>query len=91
MVAGYTGFLFGQAEGRDLWQSPLLFWHLIVQAVMVGGGAMAVAAAIAGTPPAEFALIARVFAIATVVHVLMLLAEYGGKHTSKGSSRRPPT
>ena len=33
MVAGYTAFLFGQAEGRDLWQSPLLFWHLIVQAV----------------------------------------------------------
>ena len=33
--------LFGQAEGRDLWQSPLLFWHLVVQAVMVGAGAPA--------------------------------------------------
>src|SRR5690606_17276315 len=28
LMAGYTAFLFGQAEGRDLWQSPLLFWHL---------------------------------------------------------------
>ena len=28
LAAGYTAFLFGQAEGRDLWQSPLLFWHL---------------------------------------------------------------
>ena len=44
LVAGYTAFLFGQAEGRDLWQSPLLFWHLLVQAVMVGGGALAAAA-----------------------------------------------
>ena len=40
MVAGYTAFLFGQAEGRDLWQSPVLFWHLIAQAVMVGAGAL---------------------------------------------------
>ena len=83
MVASYTAFLFGQAEGRDLWQSPLLFWHLAVQAVMVGSGALAVAGVIAGTDPAGSALIARVFAVATVVHVLMLLVEYGGKHASK--------
>jgi formate-dependent nitrite reductase membrane component NrfD len=86
MLAGYTGFLFGQAEGRDLWQSPLLFWHLIVQAVMVGGGALAVAAAVAGTDLVGFALISRVFLVATVLHVLMLLAEYGGKHASKGAA-----
>ncbi len=42
MMAGYTAFLFGQAEGRDLWQSPVLFWHLQAQAVMVGSGALAV-------------------------------------------------
>ena len=35
-VACYTAFLFGQAEGRDLWQSPLLPVHLVVQAVMAG-------------------------------------------------------
>ena len=83
MVAGYTGFLFGQAEGRDLWQSPLLFWHLIVQALMVGGGAMAIAAATAATATPGFTLIARMFAVATVAHVLMLLLEYGGQHASR--------
>ncbi len=31
-AAGYSAFLFGQAEGRDFWQSPLVFWHLLVQA-----------------------------------------------------------
>ena len=35
-TAVYTAFLFGQAEGRDLWQSPLLPAHLLVQAVMSG-------------------------------------------------------
>ena len=51
MMAGYTAFLFGQAEGRDLWQSPLLFWHLLVQAVMVGSGALAVAGLVRRTSP----------------------------------------
>jgi Fe-S-cluster-containing dehydrogenase component/formate-dependent nitrite reductase membrane component NrfD len=83
LVAGYTAFLFGQAEGRDLWQSPLLFWHLIVQALMVGSGAMAVAALITGT---ESTLIARVFAVATGLHVLMLMLEYLGQHASKAAA-----
>jgi Fe-S-cluster-containing dehydrogenase component/formate-dependent nitrite reductase membrane component NrfD len=86
MVAGYTGLLFGQAEGRDLWQSPLLFWHLIVQAVMVGAGALAVAAALDGTAPDGFALIARSLVVATVLHVAMLLLEYGGRHTTRQAS-----
>ena len=38
-VAGYTAFLFGQAEGRDLWQSPVLLWHMLAGALAVGGGA----------------------------------------------------
>jgi hypothetical protein len=42
MAAGYTAFLFAQAEGRDLWQSKLLFPHLIAQAVMVGAGAFSI-------------------------------------------------
>ncbi|MPZ67654.1 MAG: 4Fe-4S dicluster domain-containing protein [Pseudonocardiaceae bacterium] len=82
LVAGYTGFLFGQAEGRDLWQSPLLFWHLIVQAVMVGAGALAIAALIAGTGTAGNELIARCLLIATVLHVVMLLLEFGGRHAT---------
>jgi formate-dependent nitrite reductase membrane component NrfD len=86
MVAGYTAFLFGQAEGRDLWQSPLLFWHLLVQAVMVGAGALAVAAAIVGTSTPGVALIGAVLTFATGLHVLMLLLEYSGKHASAAAT-----
>ncbi len=43
-TAGYTAFLFGQAEGRDLWQSPLLLWHMLAGAFAVGGGASALLA-----------------------------------------------
>jgi Fe-S-cluster-containing dehydrogenase component/formate-dependent nitrite reductase membrane component NrfD len=34
--ACYSAFLFAQAKGRDLWQSSLFFWHLLVQAFVAG-------------------------------------------------------
>ncbi len=41
-TAGYTAFLFGQCEGRDLWQSPLLLPTLLAQAVTAGGAAYSI-------------------------------------------------
>ncbi|HEX6248405.1 MAG TPA: NrfD/PsrC family molybdoenzyme membrane anchor subunit, partial [Nocardioidaceae bacterium] len=83
MMAGYTAFLFGQAEGRDLWQSPVLFWHLQAQAVMVGAGALAVAGLFADLSAQAWTLIVVAFVVATALHLLMLLVEYGGKHASR--------
>ncbi len=45
-VAGYTAFLFGQAEARDLWQNPTLLWHMLGGALVAGGGASLIASAI---------------------------------------------
>ncbi|HET8646801.1 MAG TPA: NrfD/PsrC family molybdoenzyme membrane anchor subunit, partial [Vicinamibacteria bacterium] len=39
--AVYTAFLFGQAKGRDLWQSALLGPHLLVQALAAGAALFA--------------------------------------------------
>jgi Fe-S-cluster-containing dehydrogenase component/formate-dependent nitrite reductase membrane component NrfD len=36
LTAIYTAYLFAQATARDLWQSPLLPPHLLVQALLVG-------------------------------------------------------
>jgi Fe-S-cluster-containing dehydrogenase component len=36
LTALYTAFLFGQSKGRDLWQSPLLGPHLVLQALVAG-------------------------------------------------------
>jgi formate-dependent nitrite reductase membrane component NrfD len=41
-VAGYTAFLFGQCEGRDLWQTPLLLPILLAQAVVAGGATFSI-------------------------------------------------
>ncbi len=83
MMAGYTAFLFGQAEGRDLWQSPVLFWHLVVQAVMVGSGALAVAGLFTDLSDEAWAFVAASFVLGTVLHLLMLAVEYAGKHASR--------
>jgi Fe-S-cluster-containing dehydrogenase component/formate-dependent nitrite reductase membrane component NrfD len=36
LTAAYTAYLFKQARGRDLWQSPILPAHLVVQALAAG-------------------------------------------------------
>ncbi len=45
MAAVYTAYLFAQARGRDLWQSPILGPHLAIEALLVGAGALLPAAA----------------------------------------------
>jgi Ni/Fe-hydrogenase subunit HybB-like protein len=41
LLAVYTAFLFGQCEGRDLWQSPLLAPHTLVNALVAGAAVFA--------------------------------------------------
>ena len=36
----YTAFLFAQARARDLWQSPLLPPHLVVQTAVAGSSVL---------------------------------------------------
>src|SRR5262249_37915600 len=42
--AGYSAFLFGQAEGRDFWQSPLVLPHLLLGAATAGAATLLLAA-----------------------------------------------
>jgi Fe-S-cluster-containing dehydrogenase component/formate-dependent nitrite reductase membrane component NrfD len=52
-TAGYSAFLFGQAEGRDFWQSPLVLPHLIIGALMAGAATLSIAAAVSSPQNAE--------------------------------------
>jgi Fe-S-cluster-containing dehydrogenase component/formate-dependent nitrite reductase membrane component NrfD len=74
-AAVYTAFLFAQAEGRDLWQSPLLAPHLLVQAVMVGAGSLAVIS--------ESTVAVWIFGVAMGLDVLGMWAELGTPHASE--------
>ncbi len=87
MAAGYTAFLFGQAEGRDLWQSHWLFPHLVAQAAMAGAGAVAALTLWGGAAERPAALVARVLLVATVVQVAVSLVELLGRHGTANATR----
>jgi len=81
-AAAYTAFLFGQCEGRDLWQTPLLPVHLIVQALMCGAAVLVLLPeAWGGSHDAE-SFAAKVLAISLAFHLLMLFGEIAMPHTT---------
>jgi Fe-S-cluster-containing dehydrogenase component/formate-dependent nitrite reductase membrane component NrfD len=86
LAAGYTAFLFGQAEGRDLWQSPLLFWHLLAQAAVAGSGALLTAAAFTDLDSGARRWLTRGFLGASAANLGLLAAEYGGRHPTKNAA-----
>lgn len=49
LLAVYTAFLFGQAKGRDFWQSPSLALHMLIHAVMAGAAVFMIVALFTST------------------------------------------
>ena len=67
----YTAFLFGQAEGRDLWQSTLLPLHLVVQGFVAGSATLLVMAVFVELAPSLVEL-SRIILIAGLIVDLMI-------------------
>ena len=87
-AAVYTAFLFGQAEGRDLWQSSLLPAHLIIQAFMAGSAALLILGAIIGLPADAVAATRTLFAAAIVIDlVVTFFGEFGMPHASEAAAQ----
>lgn len=84
-TAVYTAFLFGQAEGRDLWQSSLLPVHLIVQA-FVSGASFGVL--FWGLDSSLLPLLSRTLAVALITDlVVTFLGEVWMPHASDTATR----
>jgi formate-dependent nitrite reductase membrane component NrfD/ferredoxin len=73
LTAVYTAYLFAQAKARDLWQSPLLPPHLLVQAMLAGSAALLPVAWFA--EPQAVTPLVRVLALSSAVHLLFVLGE----------------
>ncbi len=86
-VAIYTAFLFAQAEGRDLWQSPLLPFHLIVQSVMVGSGAILILNLFA-VPDAMEQVTTITFITTIIIDLfIILVGEFAIPHASEVAAK----
>jgi formate-dependent nitrite reductase membrane component NrfD/ferredoxin len=80
MTAVYTAYLFAQAKARDLWQSPLLPPHLLVQTLMAGS-AVLLPCALSWEPAAVVPLL-WALAGTSLIHVLMVLGEITLTHST---------
>ncbi len=88
LAAVYTAFLFAQAEGRDLWQSPLLPVHLLIQALMVGAGVLLLAGLALPLPAGMDALLGWLFGVSLVLDLFVtLMGEFGIPHASEVAAR----
>ncbi len=87
-TAVYTAFLFGQAEGRDLWQSTLLPVHLILQALMAGAATIILLGLVLELP-ADVARLSSVVFLGTVLFDLIMIVggEFGMPHASEAAAR----
>ncbi|MCU0477062.1 MAG: polysulfide reductase NrfD [Anaerolineae bacterium] len=82
-AAIYTAFLFGQAEGRDLWQSSALPFHLLAQAFTAGSAGVLAAGFFVPFSP-DLLVTARVaFVISAALSlVIQLASEFAMPHPS---------
>lgn len=88
MTAIYTAFLFAQAKGRDLWQSPLLPFHLLVQAVIAGSSLLALAGNFFRSGPHDANFASGALMTALVLHLLLIfIGEIWTEHSSKAKQR----
>ena len=91
--AGYSAFLFAQARGRDFWQSPLLFWHLIVQAIAAGAAVLILIGALEFVTPYQFispqlfAWLVRVLSISLLASLAMICSDLFMKHGAEDAVR----
>jgi Ni/Fe-hydrogenase subunit HybB-like protein len=73
LTAVYTAYLFAQAKARDLWQSPLLPPHLLVQSLLLGSAALMPFAL--WLEPLLVAPLAWTLGATCLIHLLMVWGE----------------
>jgi Fe-S-cluster-containing dehydrogenase component/formate-dependent nitrite reductase membrane component NrfD len=81
-TAVYSAFLFNQAKGRDLWQSPVLPMHLFIHAIVAGASALLLLdpAFVPLTPLSP--AIARILAIGLALGIVSLGTEFLSHHAT---------
>ncbi len=79
-VAAYTAMLFAQCKGRDLWESPMLAPHLVVQALLCGGASLLALAPRSGA-------LAAVTILSAAAHVGLGVLERFRRHPTENAAQ----
>jgi len=92
-AAGYSAFLFAQARGRDFWQSPMLFWHLVIKAISAGAamliliGSLEVITPYQFMSPQMFYWLVNILLVSLLAGLAMVSGDLFMKHGSEESIR----
>lgn len=81
-TATYSAFLFNQAKGRDLWQSPVLPLHFFVHAVVAGAAALGLLAPAAPGLAPLVPTLERLLAVGLALGLIALGTELLSKHAT---------
>ena len=81
LTAVYTGYLFAQSKGRDLWQSPLLPPHMLVQSLALGSAAL-LPFRHAGSSPRRSCRRSSCWRSSAALHVFFVLGEITMPHAT---------
>ena len=73
-VVIYSAFLLGQAEGRDMWQSPLLPFELLLQSSAVSSGVFLALSLFISLPSSLQEFLSLVFPVSLGINLLLMLA-----------------
>lgn len=84
--ACYSAFLFAQGKGRDLWQSPLFIWHLLMHALSAGACVVLLAGAAAGAGSDVLWGSALILFASLALSLAMVLAEISLPHASEDAA-----
>jgi len=91
--AGYSAFLFAQARGRDFWQSPMLFWHLLVKAVLAGAATLILIGSLELVTPYQFvsqqllAWLINILNVSLLASAAIIFGELFMKHGAEDAVR----
>lgn len=83
LLAMYTAFLFGQAKGRDFWQSPTLALHMLVHALMAGAATFALLALFIEAPANWLLYLKNMLFGAIGFNLLIILFELSTNHPTE--------
>jgi Fe-S-cluster-containing dehydrogenase component/formate-dependent nitrite reductase membrane component NrfD len=77
LATSYTGFLFAQGLGRDLWQGPAAAIDLIFQSAAAGSASLLIVAVLMGEPAADaLPLLGWLLAGSVTAHLVILAFEH---------------
>ena len=87
ITAVYTAFLFAQAKGRDFWQSPTLFLHMLVHSVIAGASVLAILALVQGGSAEWMKYLKMAFYLSIGFNLLITVLELYMPHATADAKR----